>query len=38
MDRLKRRTALYLLLAAMAPMLTVGAWAALGTENRTVSA
>ena len=35
MERLKRRTGLYLLLAAMAPMLTVGAWAAFGTENRT---
>ena len=35
MEGLKRRTGLYLLLAAMAPMLTVGAWAAFGTENRT---
>ncbi len=35
MERLKRRTGLYLLIAALAPMLTVAAWAALGSENRT---
>ncbi|HVS39777.1 MAG TPA: serine/threonine-protein kinase [Gemmataceae bacterium] len=35
MERLSRRTGLYLLLAAAAPMLTVAAWAALGSENRT---
>ena len=34
MERLKRRTGLYLLLAAAAPMLTVAAWAATGSENR----
>jgi eukaryotic-like serine/threonine-protein kinase len=34
-ERLKRRTGLYLLMAALAPMLTVAAWAALGSENRT---
>ena len=33
-ERLKRRTGLYLLLAAVAPMLTVAAWAAMGSENR----
>jgi serine/threonine protein kinase len=32
--RLKRRTGLYLLLSAVAPMLTVTAWAAMGSENR----
>jgi eukaryotic-like serine/threonine-protein kinase len=35
MERLKRRTGLYLLMAALAPMLTVAAWAALGSESRT---
>ena len=35
MERLKRRTGLYLLMAALAPMLTVAAWAAMGSENRT---
>ncbi len=35
MERLKRRTSFYLLMAALAPMLTVAAWAALGSENRT---
>ena len=35
LERLKRRTGLYLLLAAAAPMLAVAAWAALGSENRT---
>ncbi len=35
MERLKRRTGLYLLLAAVAPMLTVAAWAVTGSENRT---
>ena len=34
MERLKRRTGLYLLLSAVAPMLTVAAWAAMGSENR----
>ena len=34
LERLKRRTGLYLLLAAAAPMLTVAAWAATGSENR----
>jgi serine/threonine protein kinase len=34
LERLKRRTGLYLLLAAAAPMLTVAAWAVLGSENR----
>ena len=34
MERLKRRTGLYLLLSAIAPMLTVAAWAAMGSENR----
>jgi eukaryotic-like serine/threonine-protein kinase len=35
LERLKRRTGFYLLLAAVAPMLSVAAWAALGSENRT---
>ena len=35
MERLKRRTGLYLLMAALAPMLTVAAWVAIGSENRT---
>ena len=35
LERLKCRTGLYLLLAAAAPMLTVAAWAAMGSENRT---
>jgi hypothetical protein len=35
MERLKRRIGFYLLLAAVAPMLSVAAWAALGSENRT---
>ena len=34
MERLKRRTGFYLLLSAVAPMLTVAAWAAMGSENR----
>jgi hypothetical protein len=34
MERLKRRTGLYLLLSAMAPMLTVAAGAAMGSDNR----
>jgi hypothetical protein len=34
LERLKRRTGLYLLLSAAAPMLTVAAWAATGSENR----
>jgi eukaryotic-like serine/threonine-protein kinase len=34
MERLKRRTGWYLLLSAVAPMLTVAAWAAMGSENR----
>ena len=38
MERLKRRTGLYLLLAAAAPMLTVAAWAATGSEDRTALA
>jgi eukaryotic-like serine/threonine-protein kinase len=34
MERLKRRTGFYLLLSAVAPMLTVAAWTATGSENR----
>jgi hypothetical protein len=34
LEQLKRRTGLYLLLSAVAPMLTVAAWAAMGSENR----
>jgi serine/threonine protein kinase len=34
MERLKRRTGLYLLLSAAAPMLSVAAMAAMGSENR----
>ncbi len=34
LERLRRRTGLYLALAAVAPMLSVAAWAATGSENR----
>ncbi len=36
LERLRRRTGLYLALAAVSPMLTVAAWAAIGSENRTI--